>query len=199
MYRRVQRLGIQGKYEMNEEFRLRVKMLSALAFPPQEDISRAFEELSPQFGGAEMELLQYFDRTYVGYTIGNVRRGPLFEVEIWRVGGREDVVITRANNAVEGPHHAFSSGLAEAGHLGVWRFVETLQSQQNITDKDIADVEMGAEKTPRRRQGERNNRILVLTGRYRRDGDKLTLARGVARNYMRVVICECVCVWCVLV
>ena len=88
MYRRVQRLGIQGKYEMNEEFRLRVKMLSALAFLPQEDISRAFEELSPQFGGAEMELLQYFDRTYFGYTIGNVRRGPLFEVEIRRVGGR---------------------------------------------------------------------------------------------------------------
>ena len=40
LYRRVQRLGLQGKYETNEEFRLRVKMLSSLAFLPQEDISR---------------------------------------------------------------------------------------------------------------------------------------------------------------
>ena len=170
--------------EGEEEFRLRVKMLSALAFLPQEDITRAFEDLSPQFERDEMDLLQYFARTYVGFAIGGVRRNPLFEVEIWRVGGREDVGITRTNNAVEGFHHAFSSGLAEADHLGVWRFVETLQSQQNITDKDMADVEMGSEKAPHRRQEERNRRILALTDRYRRDGDKLRLVRGVARNYM---------------
>ena len=64
----------------------------------------------------------------------------MFEVEIWRVGGREDVGVTRTNNAVEGFHRAFSSGLAEAGHLGVWRSAEPLQSQRNITDTDIADV-----------------------------------------------------------
>ena len=108
----------------------------------------------------------------------------MFEVEIWRVGGRVDVGITMTNVAVEGFHRAFSSGSAEADHLGVWRFVDTLQIQQNITANDIADVEMGAVKTPHRRQVERNNRILGLADRYRRGGDKLRLARGVARNYM---------------
>ena len=108
----------------------------------------------------------------------------MFEVEIWRVCGRDDVGISRTNDAVEGLRRAFSSGLAEAGHLGVWRFVDAIQSQQNVIDKDIADVEMGAEKTPHRRKEERNNRILSRTDRYCRDGDKLRSVRCVARNYM---------------
>ena len=143
VYRMVQRLGLQGNYEANEDFRLRVKMLSALAFLPKEDIERAFGDLSPQFQDDEIPLLQYFGRTYVGVRVGDERRNPLFGREIWAVSGREDVGITRTNNAVEASRHTFSAGMAEADHLGVWRFAETLQSQQNLTDKDVADFDQG--------------------------------------------------------
>ena len=44
--RRVQRLAHQVKYGAEEGFRLRAKMPSAAAFLPQEDIRRAFGEIS---------------------------------------------------------------------------------------------------------------------------------------------------------
>ena len=74
--------------------------------------------------------------------------------------------------------------MADANHLGVWRFVDTIQSQQTITDKDIADLKMGVAKVPHRRQLERDPLILALTSRYREDGDMLRMAMGVERNYM---------------
>ena len=107
----------------------------------------------------------------------------MFGFGIWGVG-REEVGIKRTNNAVEAFRRAFSTGLADGNHLGVWRFAETLQSQQNITDKDISDFEMGVEKVPHRRQLDRDQRILAIASRYREDGDMMRMARGVARNYM---------------
>ena len=184
VYRRVQRLGLQGKYEANEDFRLGVKMLSAIAFPPQEDIARGFGDLSPQFQDDEIPLLQYFGRTYVGVRVGNERRNPLFARDIWAVSGGEDVGITRTNNAVEAFRHTFSAGLAGADRLGAWRFVETLQSQQNHTDKDVADFDQGVDKVPKRRQVERGQHITAPTSRYGRGGDSMGIVRGIAYNYM---------------
>ena len=53
-----------------------------------------------------------------------------------------EVGIKRTNDAVEAPRRAISTGLEDANHLGVWRFLDALHRQQNITDKDIADLEM---------------------------------------------------------
>ena len=44
LYRGVQRLGAQGQHEANEDFRLRVKTLSPIAFLPEGDIARAFDD-----------------------------------------------------------------------------------------------------------------------------------------------------------
>ena len=57
-YRRVHRLGIQGCYETKDDFRLRVKMLSALSFSPKGDMASAFDDLSPQFSDGEKPKLQ---------------------------------------------------------------------------------------------------------------------------------------------
>ena len=64
-------------------------------------------------------------------------------------------------------------------------FAETLRDQQQITDKDIADVDMGVEKTPRWRQIGRDQRVLALAGQYRGGGVELRFVRGV-----RTTICE---------
>ena len=184
VYRKVQRLGLHGKYEANEDFFLRSIMLSALAFLPQENITRAFGDFPPQYQDGEIPLLQYFGPTYVGVRVGDERRSPLFGREIRAVSGIEDVGITRANNAAEAFRHTFPAGLAEADRLGVWRFVETTQSQQNLTDKDVADFDQGVGKVPQRRQVERDQRSTALTARYGRDGDSMTIVRGVAYNYM---------------
>ena len=85
VYRRAQRLGLQGQYEMGEGFRLMVKMMAATAFLPDDDIGRAFGELSMEFAEDELDLMRCFQRTYVGEVVGKARREPLFGFGIWGV------------------------------------------------------------------------------------------------------------------
>ena len=106
----------------------------------------------------------------------------MFGFEIWAVGGMEEVGIKTTNDAVGAFRRAFSTSLEDANHLGARRCLETLLIQNNIKDKDIADLEMGVGKAPHRRHVERRPRITAITGRYREDGDRLRIARGVARN-----------------
>ena len=82
VYRRVQRLGLQGKYEMEEGFRLMVKMLSGAAFLPRGDIRRAFGEISTEFAEDELDPIRYFQWKYVWELVRNARRAPLFRFEI---------------------------------------------------------------------------------------------------------------------
>ena len=79
---------------------------------------------------------------------------------------------------MEAFRRTFSAGLDEADHIGVWRFVETLQIQQNLTDKDVADFGQGGDKVPKRRQVERDQRITAIKARYRLDGDAMWMVRG---------------------
>ena len=140
--------------------------------------------MSPQFGVGEIPLLQYFGRTYVGVRVGNERRNPLFGREIMAASGRDEVGITRKNNAAEASRRAFPAGLAGAGRLGVWRFAGAIQSPQNLTDKDITDFDQRVDKVPQRRQLDRDRRIAALTSRYGRDGDSMRMLRGIAYNYI---------------
>ena len=109
----------------------------------------------------------------------------MFPQELWRVSGRADVGITRTNNAVESFHKAFASGLVQADHPGVWRFVESLQAQQNITEKDMMDIDLGVVKAPRMAQCEWDARLATLPRSYGEVGDMGRSLRGVARNYLR--------------
>ena len=68
---------------MDEGFRLRVQMLSATAFLPQEDIRSAFGELPAEFAGDKLDPPRYFQMTYVGEAVGGARRAPFFGFEIW--------------------------------------------------------------------------------------------------------------------
>ena len=75
--------------------------------------------------------------------------------------------------------------MAAADRLGVWSFAETIQIQQNLTDKDVPDFGQEAGEAPQRIQAERGRRITALTTRCGRGGDSMRMIRGIARNYMR--------------
>ena len=102
----------------------------------------------------------------------------------------------RANNAIESPHRAFAQGIAQQDRPPAYRFLESLQLQQNIacgainiaphtpTDREIAEFEDGGQKQVEKRQMERNARISTLSVRYADHGDKETILRGIAWNYM---------------
>ena len=166
VYRNLQQHGLQAKYASDPEFKLRVKMLSAIAFLPIEDAVAGFDMLDPLFENDEQDLLGYFERTYVGRRAGAGRRPPLFRIDLWNVHNRMGAGALRTNNAVEAFHNGFSSGVAVGYHPPVWAFVESLHSQQNITDKDLVDIDGGAVKLPDKKQEARNARLWTLVGRY---------------------------------
>ena len=132
-YRKVIEHGLSPKCMANEEFRLRVKQLSALAFLPLEDVAMGYEQLGIAFEGGEQGFLGYFESTYIGRRVAEGRRNPLFDQAIWNVESRIALASLRTNNAVESFNNACSSGDVQADRSAVYRFIQSLQLQQNIS------------------------------------------------------------------
>ena len=116
-----------------EEFRLRAKQLSALAFLPLEEVAMGYEHLEHSFEEDEQGSVGYFEATYIGRRAASGRRNPLFDHSIWNVESRMALGSLRANNAAESFRNAFSKGVGQANHPSVYRFVQSLQIQQNIS------------------------------------------------------------------
>ena len=159
-------------------------MLSAIAFLPVEDAAAGFETMGPLFGNNDQDLHAYFERRYVGRRVGAGRRPPLFIIDLRNVRNRMGAGALRKNNAAEAFRNGFSSGVAVGCHPPAWAFVESIRSRKNITDKDMVDIEQGAEKVSDKKQGARNDRLRTLAERYLEDMDVLRLLRGEGRNYL---------------
>ena len=173
-----------GKIRPDPEFKLRAKMLSAVAFLPVEDAVAGFEMMAPLFGNDEQDLIAYFERTNVGRRVGAGRMPPLFRIDFRNVRNRTGAGALRTNSAAGAFRNGFPSGFDAGYHPPVWAFVERIRSQRNIADKDIVDIEQGAEKVADRKQDSRNDRLLALVGRYLEDMGFLRPLRGVGRNYL---------------
>ena len=185
--RNVAGLGLRAKYSQDGNFKLRVKSLPAIAFFKVADAIPAFEHLKMLFQGDEMQLVSYFERTYIGAVRagGNGRRAPLFPTPFWNVRGRCDSGFLRTNNAAEGPRQGFANSMVCADHPNMWRFLTALKRQQALTRLDVASVMVGNEKKPGRAQRERNDRILTLMAEYTSGGNDVPKTlRGIAYNYM---------------
>lgn len=74
----VQAAGLQEQYSVDEEFRVNVRMIPALAFVPLDDITTAFETLIQHCNGNEDHILDYFEVNYIGEMRRGRRRNPLF-------------------------------------------------------------------------------------------------------------------------
>ena len=103
----------------------------------------------------------------------------------------------RTNNSIESFHNAFACSVAQADHPNVARFLESAHARQNmscgetavsthtpITDRELAEIEAGAQKPREKRQERRNGRLATLEVRFGEGGDIRKYMRGVARNYM---------------
>lgn len=66
VWRQVQNKGMATKYREDESFRLNVKKLIALAFVPVGDVIKAFDIVAELFDDDADDLLNYFEKTWVG-------------------------------------------------------------------------------------------------------------------------------------
>ena len=139
-----------------------------------------------EFAGDENELAQYFETAYVGRSRpnGGPRRNPLFPTPSWNVYERRHRGRTRTNNSVEAFHNAMSSSLVRASRSSMCKLIESLKSQQNLTDVNMASIARGDTKRETPKQLLRNQRIETLITRYEEDADALKMLRGIAYNYM---------------
>ena len=133
LYRKAQEIGLSEKYKASDDFRLRVKTIAALAFLPIDEVVEGYELVAVGFEEDEKEFLAYFESTYTGRSTPNGRRRPLFERHLWNVDHRMTSGSLRTNNAIESSHCAFARGVAQSDRPSVYRFIESLHVQQNIT------------------------------------------------------------------
>ena len=130
------------KYLTDDDFKLRVKMLSALAFVPVSDVVANFESLATTFLDDELPLLGYFESTWIGQSVGGRRLPPMFSHHMWNVLDRAGTGSTRTTNSLESFHHSFNS-LLSCTHPAVWKLLESLEAQQNQTRSRMLRISRG--------------------------------------------------------
>ena len=83
--------------------------------------------------GGRAGIRRVFAATYIGRRVAAGRRNPLYDHAIWNVESRTTPGSLRANNGVESFRDAFLRGVAQEDHSAAYRFVQSLQLQQNIS------------------------------------------------------------------
>lgn len=91
IWRHIQSIGLQKRYNEDEDFALQLRLLIALAFVPEDDVTKAYDELiSTEFYASNDDqiekLLDYVQLTYIRAfdRKGNVKE-PLFPIKLWNV------------------------------------------------------------------------------------------------------------------
>ena len=178
----VKRLGFMTKYQTDDNFKLRVKMLSALAFVPVSDIVANFESLATTFLNDELPLLSYFESTWIGQAVGGRRLPPMFSHHMWSVLDRAGTGSTRTNNALESFHHSFNS-LLSCTHPAVWKLLESLEAQQNHTRSQMLRISRRDTFKVSAINRRRNQRVMNLISHYTL-ANSMDFLRGIGYIYL---------------
>jgi hypothetical protein len=114
-----------------------IKMLVALAFVPVNEVGVCFDEISHQAPNKLLDILDSFERTYMGANRGGRQIPPTFDRGIWNVRDRVIQGLPRTNNSVEGWHQGFQSSLS-CQHPTVYKLIKAFLMEQNISEQRIA-------------------------------------------------------------
>ena len=100
MGKHIQQSELQERYINDPEFALNLRMISALAFVPPNDVQNSFDQLAVlihnQYGNGADGVLDYFKDNYVARFRVNARRGILtFPIGFWNMFHRTDDEISK--------------------------------------------------------------------------------------------------------
>lgn len=150
VWRKIQETGLAPDYREDQEFALSLRMLTALAFVPVDDVVEAFEALEPEMPHDAEPIVRYFESTYIGERRRQGRRFPTFHIDKWNVYERTVEDLPRTNNAIEGWHRGFQSNVG-AFHPNIWKFLDVLRREQGLNELKITQALTGHEPVPQRR------------------------------------------------
>ena len=202
-WRKVQQLGLSTVYKENEDVQLFCGMLDGLAFLPVTDVAAGMKyvqesipDVPPTDKDKLLDLINYFDITYVSGSVQKIRRPgadltmrlrrnpPLYPVERWNV---HDATLTdgiRTNNQCESWNNGFRTIVGHS-HPSVWTAIEGFQMDHAAASTALTLFARGQapDKRQRRNTVKLHERLYNLCCR-KRDGS-LTIAemlRGVGHT-----------------
>ena len=111
LWKRIQRVGLQERYNNDANFANTLRMIAALAFVPPQDEINYFEQLSGhiriEYGDDCDEVLQYMEDNYiVRLRVNAPRRAPTFSIRIRNMFHQTFDELPRTNNSIEEWHRS---------------------------------------------------------------------------------------------
>ena len=182
VFRKMQSEGLTNQYQADGEFLLKLKMLPSLAFVPEHEVVDCYNILMIDFPASALNVARYFEETYIGKQLPDQsRRIPLFPIRIWNMHERVRSQLARTNNAVEGWHNAFQSGIA-CSHPSISKLLKFLQREQSLQEARLAKWGAGVTNFQNKKSIEHNERIKTLVSDYA-NRDTMTYLKGIAHNF----------------
>lgn len=193
-WRKIQELGLVGRYREDEEFRLFAGMLDGLAFLPLEDVHNGLHFLKSIEPAGGTDLTTYFDTTYVTGSFRNVTRRngnvtlrripPMFPPETWNV---HDATVTnghRTNNYSEAWNRRFGSVLGHS-HPSVHKLIDALRQESAAVSTVFEQEAVGIRPQKRVKLAtvHLQERLRNLCGQYVRQEKNIEeFLRGIGRT-----------------
>ena len=123
IYRHVQSLDLQERYQSDAECALQVRIVAALAFVPVADVVNSFEELQDKVQSHSTPVLDYFEDNYIGIKLRRARANPPFAHAVWNVHERAEQELPRTNNNIEGWHRRLQA-VVSAYDPSIWKCIK---------------------------------------------------------------------------
>ena len=187
IWRKVQSAGLQQRYQDDDEFSVHVRMIMALAFVPLADLDAAFDDLFTEirnnYNNDMDEVLNYFEDTYIGRLRRGRRDNPMFSQEMLNMYTRTRDHLPRTNNNVEGWHRGIQSHI-NACHPNIWKFLNVIKKEENLTRVRITQVLGGHQFPERKKYKDVNTRIVNIVQSYPRL-QNLDYLRRIAHNLLQ--------------
>ena len=113
-----------------------MRCLPAIAFLPPADIPAAFYAVAGSLPDDCINLVTYFESTYIGRELGDRLRPPAYAPEEWTQFQRTLDGLGRTNNNIEGWHRRFAG---RAGvHPNVFSLLQRIQAEEEHWRVEVA-------------------------------------------------------------
>lgn len=165
LWRKIQQCKLTELYRSQEDVRLKLKMLLALSFVPENDVQFALEIITEDFPEQLQPITEYWECNYVGRRLHNI--APRFPIETWNMFNRVSSSLPKSNNSLEAWHNSFQRAL-DCQHPSIFRLLDRLNKEQCYVETQVARYRAGfrAPEGANSRYVQQRRRLQVLIRGY---------------------------------
>ncbi|CAF0834509.1 unnamed protein product [Rotaria sordida] len=162
LYRKLQDLGWQNRYQTDSIFAHNIHKFGALVFLEINNVIKGFESLSMDLDEDYQEMIDYFEETYIGRLRPNhTRRKATFDIHLWNMHSRTSTSSMRTNNSAEA-YHRRTGSVFQCAHPTLWVFLQKLIDEENVTHADILQINAGQPPKMKKKNQRFEKRLLHL-------------------------------------